>query len=117
MINVEAQFKSTPESTPKHIYHGQPYARVDPNPMLESTLYQLQQSGTLDLVSVCRAGVKAALKKLPVFQLDSYFKLYLKIASLSIPIVSLDEENRKNTSISLIFSKSFFGLSFQIKAV
>ncbi len=33
----------------QHIYHGQPYARVDLNPMPESTL---PQSGTLDLASV-----------------------------------------------------------------
>jgi hypothetical protein len=32
------------------IYHGQPYARVDLNPMSESTLFP--QSGTLDLASV-----------------------------------------------------------------
>jgi hypothetical protein len=41
---------STPESTPTHfvIYHGQPYALVDLNPMPES----IPQSETLDLASV-----------------------------------------------------------------
>jgi hypothetical protein len=38
------------QSRIQHIYHGQPYARVDPNPMLESTL--ALQSGTFDLASV-----------------------------------------------------------------
>jgi hypothetical protein len=33
----------------QHIYHGQPYARIDLNPMPESTLSP--QSGTLDLAS------------------------------------------------------------------
>jgi hypothetical protein len=31
---------STPESTPKHNYHGQPYARVDLIPVPESILSQ-----------------------------------------------------------------------------
>jgi hypothetical protein len=44
---------STPESTSTHLlYHGQPYARVDLNPMSESTLSP--QSGTLDLALVSR---------------------------------------------------------------
>jgi hypothetical protein len=39
------------QSRLQHIYHGQPYAKVDLNPMLGSTLSP--QSGTLDLASVC----------------------------------------------------------------
>jgi hypothetical protein len=37
------------QSRLQHIYHGQPYARVDLNPMPESTLSP--QSGTLDSAS------------------------------------------------------------------
>jgi hypothetical protein len=38
------------QSRLKHIFHGQPYARVDLNPMSESTLSP--QSETLDFASV-----------------------------------------------------------------
>ncbi len=37
------------QSRLQHIYHGQPYAKVDLYPMPKSTL---PQSGTLDLASV-----------------------------------------------------------------
>ncbi len=45
------------QSRLQHIYNGQPYARVDLNPMSESTLTECQsrlypQSGTMDLASV-----------------------------------------------------------------
>ncbi len=42
-----------------------------------------------------------------------YFKMYLKIASLSIPIVSLGKESlKKDTLISLFFQKVSLFLSF-----
>jgi hypothetical protein len=38
MVTITSHIDSSPESTPTHhIYHGQPYARVDLNPMPEST--------------------------------------------------------------------------------
>ncbi len=37
------------QSRLRHIYHGQPYARVDLNPVPETTLSP--QSGTLDMAS------------------------------------------------------------------
>ncbi len=49
---------STPDSTPTHepweMGIGQPYARIDLNPIPESTLSP--QSGTLDLASVDSQG-------------------------------------------------------------
>jgi hypothetical protein len=43
------------QSRPQHLYHGQPYARVELNPMPESTLYPpsqglfLKESATSDM--------------------------------------------------------------------
>ncbi len=39
------------QSRPQHIYHGQPYARVDLNPTPEPRVDFISQSGTLNLAS------------------------------------------------------------------
>jgi hypothetical protein len=53
------------QSRLQHIYHGQPYASVDPNPMPESTL---SPSQALDYFAVTRflndAGLEAKLPRL-----------------------------------------------------
>jgi hypothetical protein len=48
------------QSRLQHIYHGQPYARFDLNPMPESTLYP--KSGTSDLASVFMLKAAEALE-------------------------------------------------------